>query len=97
MRLAQHFLYLEPLSPAIQKIKLKYDVYINKEKELVARMSQLKDLEIPESFDYKKIQALGNEAREKLNRIRQRTLGKASQISGINPGAVQILLVYMRR
>ncbi|PZR29494.1 MAG: tRNA uridine-5-carboxymethylaminomethyl(34) synthesis enzyme MnmG [Citrobacter freundii] len=78
-------------------IQVKYDVYINKEKELVARMSQLEDLEIPESFDYKKIQALGNEACEKLNRVRPRTLGQASRISGINPSDVQILMVYMGR
>lgn len=78
-------------------IQVKYDVYIEKEKELVQRMSQLEDLEIPDSFDYKKIQALGNEAREKLNRIRPRTLGQASRISGINPSDVQILMVYMGR
>ncbi len=78
-------------------IQIKYDVYISKEKELVNRMSQLEDLEIPESFDYKKIQALGNEAREKLNRVKPRTLGQASRISGINPSDVQILMVYMGR
>lgn len=78
-------------------IQVKYDIYIEKEKELVQRMSQLEDLEIPDSFDYKKIQALGNEAREKLNRIRPRTLGQASRISGINPSDVQILMVYMGR
>lgn len=78
-------------------IQVKYDVYINKEKELVSRMSQLEDLEIPETFDYKKIQALGNEAREKLNRVKPRTLGQASRISGINPSDVQILMVYMGR
>lgn len=78
-------------------IQVKYDVYIEKEKELVNRMSQLEDLEIPETFDFKKIQALGNEAREKLIRIRPRTLGQASRISGINPSDVQILMVYMGR
>ena len=78
-------------------IQIKYDVYIEKEKELVARMSQLENLEIPDSFDYKKIQALGNEAREKLLRIKPRTLGQASRISGINPSDVQILMVYMGR
>lgn len=78
-------------------IQVKYDVYIEKEKELVSRMSQLENLEIPESFDFKKIQALGNEAREKLIRIRPRTLGQASRISGINPSDVQILMVYMGR
>lgn len=78
-------------------IQVKYDVYIEKEKELVSRMNQLENLEIPDSFDYKKIQALGNEAREKLIRIKPKTLGQASRISGINPSDVQILMVYMGR
>jgi tRNA uridine 5-carboxymethylaminomethyl modification enzyme len=78
-------------------IQIKYDVYIEKEKELVERMGQLEDLKIPETFDYKKIQALGNEAREKLSRIKPATLGQASRISGINPSDVQILMVYMGR
>ncbi len=78
-------------------IQVKYDVYIEKEKDLVQRMSQLEELQIPDSFDYKKIVALGNEAREKLSRIRPGTLGQASRISGINPSDVQILMVYMGR
>jgi tRNA uridine 5-carboxymethylaminomethyl modification enzyme len=78
-------------------IQVKYEVYIKKEKELVQRMSQLEELEIPETFDYKKIISLGNEAREKLTRIKPRTLGQASRISGINPSDVQILMVFMGR
>ena len=78
-------------------IQIKYDVYIEKEKELVLRMSQLEELVIPDSFDYKKITSLGNEAREKLNKIKPRTLGQASRISGINPSDVQILMVFMGR
>ncbi len=78
-------------------IQIKYDTYIVKEKELVQRMSQLEELEIPETFDYKKIASLGNEAREKLTKIKPRTLGQASRISGINPSDVQILMVFMGR
>ena len=78
-------------------IQVKYNVYIEKERELVQRMVDLEEQVIPQSFDYQKIQALGNEAREKLNRIRPRTLGQASRISGINPSDVQILMVYMGR
>jgi tRNA uridine 5-carboxymethylaminomethyl modification enzyme len=78
-------------------IQIKYDVYIEKEKELVERMGQLENLMIPESFDYRKIIALGNEAREKLSKIKPTTLGQASRISGINPSDVQILMVYMGR
>ena len=78
-------------------IQIKYDVYIEKEKELVERMSQLESLMIPETFDYRKISSLGNEAREKLSKIKPTTLGQASRISGINPSDVQILMVYMGR
>ena len=79
------------------EIQVKYQVYIDKEKDLVDRMKQLEDLEIPEQFDYKRIVALGAEAREKLLRVRPRTLGQASRISGINPSDVQILMVFMGR
>jgi tRNA uridine 5-carboxymethylaminomethyl modification enzyme len=76
---------------------VKYEVYIGKEKELVTRMSQMEELEIPNAFDYAKVQAISNEAREKLKKIKPRTLGQASRISGINPSDVQILMVYMGR
>jgi tRNA uridine 5-carboxymethylaminomethyl modification enzyme len=78
-------------------IQLKYDTYIEKEKELVAKMSQLEALEIPETFDYAKVAALSNEARQKFHKIRPRTLGQASRISGVNPSDVQILMVFMGR
>ena len=79
------------------EIQVKYDTYINKEKELVDRMSQLEELVIPDSFNYEKIISLSNEARQKFNKIRPRTLGQASRISGVNPSDVQILMVYMGR
>ena len=79
------------------EIQMKYDVYIEKEKEMVERMTQMEDLEIPVSFDFDRVQAIGNEAKEKLKKIQPRTLGQASRISGINPSDVQILMVYMGR
>jgi tRNA uridine 5-carboxymethylaminomethyl modification enzyme len=79
------------------EIQVKYQVYIDKEKELVQRMSQMESLAIPADFNYFKISALGVEAREKLARIKPQTLGQASRISGINPSDVQILMVYMGR
>ena len=79
------------------EIQTKYQVYIDKEKELVSRMRQMEDLAIPDSFNYHNIQALSAEAKEKLNRIKPQTLGQASRISGINPSDVQILMVYMGR
>jgi tRNA uridine 5-carboxymethylaminomethyl modification enzyme len=79
------------------EIQTKYQIYIDKEKELVGRMRQMEDLAIPDSFNYHNIQALSAEAKEKLNRIKPQTLGQASRISGINPSDVQILMVYMGR
>jgi len=79
------------------EIQIKYEVYIEKENELVKRMSQMEDLIIPDSFDYTKLVSLSNEARQKFNKIRPRTLGQASRISGVNPSDVQILMVYMGR
>lgn len=79
------------------EIQVKYDVYIEKENELVQRMSQLEDLMIPDAFDYTKLVSLSNEARQKFTKIKPRTLGQASRISGVNPSDVQILMVYMGR
>ena len=79
------------------EIQMKYAVYIDKEKEMVEKMGQLEGLEIPDSFDFGRVQAISAEAKEKLKRIKPRTLGQASRISGINPSDVQILMVYMGR
>jgi len=79
------------------EIQIKYDTYIEKEKELVQKMANLEDHLIPEAFNYEKIQALSTEARQKLINIKPRTLGQASRISGVNPSDIQILMVHMGR
>jgi tRNA uridine 5-carboxymethylaminomethyl modification enzyme len=79
------------------EIQIKYEVYIEKEKDLVRKMSQLEDLLIPDNFNYDRIGALSNEALQKFKKIKPRTLGQASRISGVNPSDVQILLVFMGR
>lgn len=79
------------------EIQVKYDSYIEKEKELVKRMAQLEDLMIPENFNYDRINSLSNEALQKFKKIKPGTLGQASRISGVNPSDVQILMVYMGR
>jgi tRNA uridine 5-carboxymethylaminomethyl modification enzyme len=79
------------------EIQTKYEVYIEKEKELVFKMAALEDLIIPDSFNYEKLSALSAEAKQKFIKIKPRTLGQASRISGVNPSDVQILMVYMGR
>lgn len=84
---------------AIQQaeIQVKYQVYIDKEEEMVKKMRLLEEQIIPESFNYENVSSLSNEARQKFKKIRPQTLGQASRISGVNPSDVQILMVYMGR
>jgi len=79
------------------EIQIKYERYIEKEKDLVTRLSAMEELLIPENFNYDKVSALSNEALQKFKKIKPRTLGQASRISGVNPSDVQILMVYMGR
>jgi tRNA uridine 5-carboxymethylaminomethyl modification enzyme len=79
------------------EIQIKYEVYLHKEEEMVAKMSGLEDQVIPDSFNYENISSLSNEARQKFKKIRPQTLGQASRISGVNPSDVQILMVFMGR
>lgn len=79
------------------EIQIKYETYINKEKELVNKMSELENLKIPDNFNYNNLVSLSTEARQKFLKIRPSTLGQASRISGVNPSDVQILMVYMGR
>jgi tRNA uridine 5-carboxymethylaminomethyl modification enzyme len=79
------------------EIQAKYERYIVKEQELVQKMADMEELLIPDSLDYDKIPALGTEALQKFKKVKPRTLGQASRISGINPSDVQILMVYMGR
>jgi len=79
------------------EIQIKYERYIEKENELVNKMSLMENLIIPDNFNYDNISAVSNEARQKFKKIKPRTLGQASRISGVNPSDVQILMVYMGR
>ncbi len=79
------------------EIQMKYATYIQKEKELVERMSHIENLEIPDNFNYAKLQSLSTEARQKFHKIRPKTIGQASRISGVNPSDVQVLMIYMGR
>lgn len=79
------------------EVQIKYESYIEREKEIANRMKEMESLIIPDKFDYSKLVALSNEARQKFEKIRPSTLGQASRISGVNPTDIQIMMVYMGR
>ncbi|HQU39667.1 MAG TPA: tRNA uridine-5-carboxymethylaminomethyl(34) synthesis enzyme MnmG, partial [Chitinophagales bacterium] len=79
------------------EIEIKYEGYVAKEQEIAEKMQRLEDVSLSESLDYHKLQSLSSEAREKLSRVRPRTLGQASRISGVSPADISVLMVYMGR
>ena len=92
--------YLQTYNAAVLEqveIQLKYERYIQKEKELVEKVQRLEDYRLAEDFDYERIRALSAEAVEKLRKIRPATLGQAARISGVSPADISILMVYLGR
>lgn len=79
------------------EIHLKYEGYIEKEKELVEKMQRLEQVKIGANVDYMQIQSLSIEARMKLSSIKPETLGQASRISGVSPADISVLMVYLGR
>lgn len=78
-------------------IHIKYSDYIDKETKLAQKVSELEDLKIKETFDFQSIPALSAEAKEKLEKVKPRTIGQASRISGVSPADISVLMVYMGR
>ncbi len=81
----------------LAEINIKYEGYIQKEQDMVNKMSRLEDLHLNPDFDYAGINGLSIEARQKLSRMKPRTIGQASRISGVNPADVSVLLVHLGR
>ena len=79
------------------EIQIKYKGYIEKEKTNADKLQRLEDIKIPTNFDYSPLASLSHEAKEKLNKIKPKTLSQASRISGIKPSDISVLLVKMGR
>lgn len=79
------------------EIELKYEGYIKRQENTIARFEKYEDLIIPLTLNYLTLNALSAEAREKLNRIKPRSIGQASRISGVTPSDISILLVYLKK
>jgi tRNA uridine 5-carboxymethylaminomethyl modification enzyme len=79
------------------EILMKYEGYIIKEHEVAEKIVRLENIQLTEDFNYKELTSLSNEAREKFSKIKPRTIGQASRISGISPSDISILMIYMGR
>ncbi len=79
------------------EIELKYEGYISRQYENVARLEKYEGATIPLTLNYSTLNAISAEGREKLSRIKPRSIGQASRISGVTPSDISILLVYLKR
>jgi tRNA uridine 5-carboxymethylaminomethyl modification enzyme len=79
------------------EIQVKYDGYIERQREEVARRREFEGLALPHDLDYRGVKGLSVEVQQKLNRHRPETIGQASRISGITPAAISLLLVHLKR
>jgi len=79
------------------EIKIKYESYFEKELDIVQRMKKMEDKEINPEFNYNHMVSLSKEAREKLMKIKPRTLGQASRISGVTPSDISVLMVHISK
>lgn len=95
--LANHLSAFDKQTIEQAEIKIKYESYFEKEMDIVERMKKMEDREINPDFNYHQMQSLSKEAREKLMKIKPRTLGQASRISGVSPSDISVLMVHMSK
>jgi tRNA uridine 5-carboxymethylaminomethyl modification enzyme len=96
---------VEGLGPALEneqaaeqvEIKIKYQGYIDRQLDEIAKLKRYEDTILPISLDYSEIKGLSNEVFTKLNEIKPESIGQASRISGITPAAISILLIYLKK
>ncbi len=81
----------------LAEVTLKYEGYIERERQAVEKMSRLEGIKLGKAFDYEQLTSLSKEARQKLNQLKPVTIGQASRISGVSPADVSVLLVHLGR
>jgi tRNA uridine 5-carboxymethylaminomethyl modification enzyme len=79
------------------EIAIKYEGYVERQREEVKRRRALEDLRLPEHIDYRQVRGLSVEVQQKLVRHRPETIGQAARISGVTPAAISLLLVHLKR
>ncbi len=91
--------FRDDISKSIEEseILIKYEGYINREQEIADKLSKLEDIKLDENFDYQKLKSISFEAREKLCRIKPKTIGQAARISGVSPSDISVIAVYLGR
>ncbi|MBV2167231.1 MAG: tRNA uridine-5-carboxymethylaminomethyl(34) synthesis enzyme MnmG [Bdellovibrio sp.] len=78
------------------EIEVKYSGYVKRQMELINQSKRLEEMLLPDSLSYEDVRGLSNEEKDKLRRVRPRTLGQAQRISGVNPSAIQAIMIHLK-
>lgn len=99
MKFIENFIEINYLNEVKEQVEInaKYDGYIKKAYKEVEKLSRLEEKQIPEDIDYQKVANLASEARQKLEKIRPKTIAHASRISGVNPVDISVLTIYLKK
>lgn len=99
MKFIENFIEINYLNEVKEQVEInaKYDGYIKKAYKEVEKLSRLEEKQIPEDIDYQKVANLASEARQKLEKIRPKTIARASRISGVNPVDISVLTIYLKK
>ena len=95
--LSEYISKYDPLEVEQAEIGTIYENYIEKERKLVEKVEHLENYKIKDSFDYSSIKALSAEAIEKLSKIKPKSIGQATRISGVSPADISVIMVYLGR
>jgi tRNA uridine 5-carboxymethylaminomethyl modification enzyme len=88
---------VEPSVAEQVEIQAKYEGYIERQRQEVARGADAESRALPQDLDYREVRGLSAEVQQKLNRHRPGTLGQAGRISGVTPAAISLLMVHLKR
>ncbi len=99
MKFIENFIEINYLNEVKEQVEInaKYDGYIKKAYKEVEKLSRLEEKQIPDDIDYQKVANLASEARQKLEKIRPKTIAQASRISGVNPVDISVLTIYLKK
>ncbi len=88
---------LHPDSVEQAEILVKYEGYLEREQEMADKQNRLESVLIPDTMDFKSMESMSIESREKLTKIRPATIGQASRISGVSPSDISVILIHLGR
>ena len=99
LKFIENFIEINYLNEVKEQVEInaKYDGYIKKAYKEIEKLSRLEEKQIPDDIDYQKVTNLASEARQKLEKIRPKTIAQASRISGVNPVDISVLTIYLKK